>query len=68
MSEDLTQRVIELEQRVCALEDAKVSVMIGEVKVDSQPCAEELVKCIKQVVSDWYKAESRAGGVVHSLK
>lgn len=50
MSDDLTQRLIELEQRVRALEDAKISYMIGEVNVDAQCTSEVLGKMMSKEI------------------
>lgn len=60
MSDDLTQRLIELEKRVRALEDAKISYMIGNVNVDAQ-CASEV---IGKIMSKEIERQLKPGGLL----
>lgn len=66
MSGDLTQslaaQIIALEQRVRALEDAKVSYIIGDVNVKAQ--AEK--DAISKMIDEWWQRNSRPGGIVKS--
>lgn len=60
MSDDLTQRMIELEQRVRALEDTKISYMIGDVNVGAQCTSEVLGK----IMSKEIESQLRPGGLL----
>ena len=64
MSDDLTQslapQIIALEQRVRALEDAKISYMIGDVNVDAQCTSEVLGK----IMSKEIERQIRPGGLL----
>lgn len=60
MSDDLTQRLIELEQRVRALEDAKISYMISEVNVDAQ-CSPEI---LGKIMSKEIERQLKPGGLL----
>lgn len=62
MSDDLNHRVIELEQRVRALEDAKVSYIIGDVNVKAQ--AEK--DAISKMIDEWWERNSHPSGIVKS--
>lgn len=50
LSQSLASQIVALEQRVRALEDAKISYMIGDVNIDAQCTSEVLGKIISKEI------------------
>lgn len=64
MSEDLTQRVIDLERRVRDLEEAQASyVMRGKVNIDAQGLADAIGKITSQEIDRWFKSRRIRGAL-----
>ncbi len=57
MSQDIRQQLIDLEQRVRALEDAKDSyVMRGEVSIDAQGISDAICNATSKEIDRWFKS------------
>ena len=57
MSEELNNRLLDLEQRVRALEDAKASyVMRGEVSIDAQGISDAICNATSKEIDRWFKS------------
>lgn len=57
MSEELNQRVVDLEKRVRELEEAKASyAMRGKVNIDAQGIAGAIVKITSKEIDRWFKS------------
>lgn len=59
MSEELNQRVVDLEKRVRELEEAQASyVMRDKVNVDAQGIAGAIGKITSQEIDRWFKSRN----------
>lgn len=56
MSDDLHNRVIEIERRVRALEDAKTSYAISNVNANAQCSSEAIGEIITREVGRWFES------------
>lgn len=56
MSDDLHNRVIEIEKRVRALEDAKTSYAISNVNANAQCSSEAIGEIITREVCRWFES------------
>lgn len=57
MSEELNKRLLDLEQLVRALEDAKASyVMRSEVSIDAQGISDAICNATSKEIDRWFKS------------
>lgn len=56
MSQDISQQLIDIERRVRALEDAKVSYTIGDVSANAQVSSERIREAIVKEIDRYVKS------------